>query len=196
MTCEQCGAPHRSDVQFKTDEDWQEVYENGQQVPEDDGLAPGQSFDGCVNRFCPDCYRRWRADNAGESMEVLARYVEQGRLTVRAKDAPVYRTAKDLRGLGQATRQAILDDPTDGRQFPKIYYDRFAWDGEELANMGSRDGTGADFAARRQADVGKALEAAGWPLGKNWLRRGLQVCIGDDMKIIVRTAEGGVIPQV
>ena len=43
LRCERCGEAHASQIQFKTDlGDWQEEYEEGTQLSEDDDLKPGE----------------------------------------------------------------------------------------------------------------------------------------------------------
>jgi hypothetical protein len=97
LACERCGSTYRTGVEFKTGEDWAlPVYEAGQVVP---ALPSGSDYEGIADAFCPDCARRWIADERVAHFDALADDVEIGKVTARL-----------------ATYQADLDQLDLGRQ--------------------------------------------------------------------------------
>lgn len=181
MSCERCAARYRAEVQFETGDDRQQEYEAGQMVPPDDGLAPGDGFDGVAGRFCPDCDRSWDAAHQHAMHEALARYVDQGRMAMRDESGAAV-SAETLRAWGRQTVEAILAGAGDGCG-PHLALRPFTWDGEVV------DATDIAFTKTYHADVTAALVSGGWPLGRDSLRE-LRVCIGPDTKISVGMQDG------
>lgn len=184
MNCERCAARYRAEVQFETGDDRQQEYREGQTVPPDDGLAPGDGFDGTAERFCPNCHRLWHAAHQGAMFEALARYVAQGRMSMRDEGSAAPVTAEVLRVSGRKTVEAILAAPA-GVRTPDLVLRPFTWDGAAV------DASNLAFTKTFHADVTAALKSAGWPFGRDSLRD-LRVRIGPDMTIFVRVADEAV----
>ena len=190
MTCEHCGRRHRAEIQFETGDDRQEQYEDGQRIPQDDGLAPGVSYDAVVNLFCADCDQDWHAAHQAAICETLAGFVEQGRLTLRSKDAAADHTAEGLRRLGRTTRDAVLRDPNGRHPIAALAFYKLTWDGGAVDFMDPANDPSAAFKKCFHGAVDDALKAAGWPLGRDSLCEDLRVAIGEDRVIFVLAADG------
>ena len=182
MTCERCAARYRAEVQFKTDDDWQEEYEDGQKIPPTDGLAPGDGFDGVAERFCPNCERQWDAAHKGAMFEALAGYVAEGRLIMNYKPGKPPLTAEELRNHGQEAVVAIRSAADRGRK-AFLTFGEITWEGVAGGAMNEI------FTRTLHADVTRALVSAGWPHGRDSLRD-LRVRIGHDMTISVGAEDG------
>ncbi len=91
MSCQRCGAAFEADVQFKTGNDYLEVYNEGDAVSD---LEP-ETFQGITAAYCKYCYARWASDHFEAEREFLVFAVGSG--AVEARQATVVRE-KTARG--------------------------------------------------------------------------------------------------
>jgi hypothetical protein len=109
LTCGRCGRSHRADVQFKTDDDWCEVYAIGDRVEE---LPNGEEWDGIAARFCPSCQKDHRAERERAMATVLMMWVRAGQLVLKLAEAEVPLTADEILARGGEKADAARRDAT------------------------------------------------------------------------------------
>lgn len=187
LPCERCGAVRREEVQFKTGADRQQVYEAGDRVREDDGLRRGERYAGAADRYCAACVGDWLGAEARALHEVLARYVEEGGLTVLDRTGEAI-TADEWRRRGPEYATRLSAD--DVRHRRSVLHHILAgcqvfWEGKDVRTFRSA-GLGIIPALNERVDV--VLRDAGWVHGWDWLREDLVVAMDDDRRLRVDVA--------
>lgn len=81
LTCANCYAVQRQDVQFKTGDDYLQEYQVGQEV-DDPVLPPGSEFSGCAPWYCNRCEARSDSECFDAYREVVAEMASEEKLTV------------------------------------------------------------------------------------------------------------------
>jgi hypothetical protein len=182
LSCARCQTRFRAEVQFKTGADWQEQYEGGAKLPPSDDLQPGQSFDGCADRFCPACFRLFRAAEVTAHYEALADCVERGRLSIAHAGAARPLTPAQLRDAGAGKADDIRGGTADPGAWQGLAKYKLIWDGQD-----AKPANGPYLAFMESLDrrIGKKLKSAGWDAGRRWLRENLVVRVKEDATIYV-----------
>jgi hypothetical protein len=181
LACQRCGAAHRAEVQFKTDDDWCQVYAAGDQVPD---LPVGEEWEGIADRFCRSCHDDHRAERERAMATVVVALIEEGQLALRLAEAEAPMTAVEILARGEEQAEAA-------RRTPLLYGATMVL--SDLRVLGD-EGT---WATRLPADVwlqlyqalNEELRQRGWPQGDDSFREDLSVYLDQDRRIQVRLLE-------
>lgn len=79
VPCQRCTVPFEAEIQFKTgNAPGVNRYWSGQTILGDSDLPPGSTFEGCCERYCPNCLRSWISDQSETYLRALTYFVAHG----------------------------------------------------------------------------------------------------------------------
>jgi hypothetical protein len=180
LKCQRCGSMFRTDIQFKTGDDYQmQAYEEEQPVAAEDDLQPG-SYEGCSDRFCDPCLELWQEHEADAFINALVQLVEGGDLTVT-------RSAALLKA--PTVREVLETDKELGIMSPGARLSRFdlvlAWKGQQVHPRSQIPPWESEFWTVLNNAMNKELLRNEWELGCDVFREDLEVVVHEDRAISV-----------
>jgi hypothetical protein len=187
-TCERCSESEPFEIQFKTGFDSCETYKLGELVASDEGLHAGQTYKGCIDRYCDNCILEWGVCRRSAMLESLAQLVEAEWLRVREKGGEQWLSVWELRGgkMDASSRQP-WEEYSEGGEYgifvmPSDVHFDLVWKGVKV-----RFPNDACHEYKRELEerIDRALRDQGWISRSDFLRRDLLVYLDDDYRIRV-----------
>jgi len=99
--CDRCGRFFRAQVDFYTPSSFFRHYRVGERVGELDELPPNTTYTGQSSRYCGRCLLMWEREEIRLWYEILARWVDSGRLSIVRRTSGEAFSAADIRYNGE-----------------------------------------------------------------------------------------------
>jgi hypothetical protein len=177
LSCERCGVSHPTEVQFKADDDWCQIYAAGDRV---DDLPAGEEWQGIADRFCRPCREDHRAERERAAATVLARRVEAGKLVLMLPQAEAPLTADEILARGEEQAEAARRSTTlYGLTLVLTDFWFLDRDGAWLPTHRARTSWWPGLRDTLSAE----LHRRGWPAGDDIFREDLVVHLDQDGRI-------------
>jgi hypothetical protein len=184
LSCQRCARSYEGDDQFKTEDDWCQVYAVGDRVED---LPVGQEWEGIADRFCASCRRDHQAERERAMATVLAGRVTAGQLALKLPEAGVPLTPDEILVRGEEMAEAA-------RRSSTLYGSTMV-----LHDLHVVDPDGAWLPIAKLRDplwpsLYRALHAElrrrGWPAGDELFREDLTVFLDQERRVQVHVTEG------
>lgn len=192
LPCERCGVVRQEEAQFKTDDDWCQVYRPGDAVPD---LRAGASFEACVDYYCRACHRDLVLAGSAAEHDVLARWIETGLLLLREDDSAQPLTPEFVRGFASGFQPEPGEHPLNLRPPRVLDQVEVHWSGARW-RFRKKDWTQprlpeeGEFWRALRLTVHEALELLGWPNGSASLREDVLAVVDGDGRLWLQDQEG------
>lgn len=192
LPCERCGVVRKEEAQFKTDDDWCQVYRPGDAVPD---LAPGASFEACVDYYCRTCQRDLVLARSAVEHDVLARWIEAGVLLLRKAASAQPLTPEFVRGFARGFQPDPMEHPLNLRpprilDLAEVHWSGVTWRFRKKDWKQPRLPEEDEFRWSLQRTIHETLELQGWPTGSEWLREDVLAVVDDEGRVWLQDQEG------
>lgn len=169
VPCQRCSVPFEAEIQFKTGNDREmNKYWSGQTILGDPDVPPGSTFEGCCERYCPNCLKSWASDQSEAYLRAMTYFVARGFIWV-----------SDLHGV-QLSPETLnhYDLQTSPCGIPSFW----AWLSLhqltfEVCLNGESNSEKNEVLERLWGFIDGVLVSRGWPFGDDYLRRDILVVL-------------------